>query len=60
MSSAPAGRRSVADRTKNLGVGDAAPDFELKAHTGETWRLSDHIGTRNVVIAFYPFAFTGT
>jgi peroxiredoxin len=60
MSSAPAGRRSVADRTKTLAVGDPAPDFELKANTGETWRLSDQRGARNVVLAFFPFAFTGT
>jgi len=52
------GRTSVASETSTLKVGDKAPDFELTAHnSGEKWRLSDQKG-KNVVIAFYPFAFT--
>lgn len=47
-------------------VGDEAPDFELEA-TGDTAgkggpgkkiRLSDYRGKKNVVLAFYPAAFT--
>lgn len=47
-------------------VGDEAPDFELEA-TGDTAgkagppkkvRLSDFRGKKNVVLAFYPAAFT--
>ena len=47
-------------------VGDEAPDFELPA-TGDvagkggprkTIRLSDYRGKKNVVLAFYPAAFT--
>jgi peroxiredoxin len=47
-------------------VGDQAPDFELTA-TGDTAgkggpqrkvRLSDYRGKTNVVLAFYPAAFT--
>jgi thioredoxin-dependent peroxiredoxin len=34
-------------------VGDAAPDFELPATGGRTYRLSDLRG-KNVVLAFYP------
>ncbi len=37
--------------------GDPAPDFEAKAHTGETVRLSDYKG-RIVVLYFYPRAMT--
>jgi peroxiredoxin len=37
--------------------GDAAPDFEVKNHRGETVRLSDYRG-RNVVLWFYPMADT--
>ncbi len=48
----------MASSTKTLKVGDAAPDFELKSHTGGTFRLSDNKGKKNVVMAFYPFAFT--
>jgi len=39
-------------------VGDSAPDFELANQFGEPVRLSDFRG-RNVVIVFYPFAFSG-
>ena len=53
------GRTSQADATATLRVGDRAPDFTLTSHTGEPWRLADARGG-NVVLAFYPFAFTAT
>jgi peroxiredoxin len=40
-------------------VGDKAPGFELKDNHGATVRLSDFRGRKNVVLIFYPFAFTG-
>ncbi|WP_155053884.1 peroxiredoxin [Streptomyces blattellae] len=40
-------------------VGDKAPDFELKDNHGRAVRLSDFRGDKNVVLLFYPFAFTG-
>ncbi|AKN69307.1 peroxiredoxin [Streptomyces sp. PBH53] len=40
-------------------VGDKAPDFELKDNHGRTVKLSDFHGEKNVVLLFYPFAFTG-
>ncbi|MGW0709961.1 peroxiredoxin [Streptomyces sp. NPDC002643] len=40
-------------------VGDKAPDFELKDNHGATVKLSDFRGEKNVVLLFYPFAFTG-
>ena len=53
------GRKSTADHTSTLKVGDVAPDFELKANNSDTtWKLSDQRGKRNVVIAFFPAAFT--
>jgi mycoredoxin-dependent peroxiredoxin len=41
-------------------VGDMAPDFELKSHLGQgkTVKLSDFRGKKNVVLAFYPLAWT--
>jgi mycoredoxin-dependent peroxiredoxin len=39
-------------------VGGAAPDFELVNQYGEPVRLSSFRG-RNVVLVFYPFAFSG-
>ena len=60
MATPVAGRTSLADSTKTVKVGDPAPDFELKTHTGEMWKLSDRKGKSNVVLAFYPFAFSPT
>ena len=45
-----------------LKVGDAAPDFKLKYFDGSNLKdvsLSDYRGKKNVVVAFYIFAFTG-
>ena len=43
----------------NLKVGEAAAVFTLRATDGKTYKLSDFIGKKNVVLAFYIFAFTG-
>jgi len=43
-------------------VGDVAPDFTLKYFDGndeKEVKLSDYRGKKNVVLAFYIFAFTG-
>ena len=45
-----------------LKVGDTAPDFKLQYFTGNDLKdvnLSDYRGKKNVVLAFYVFAFTG-
>jgi peroxiredoxin len=41
-------------------IGDMAPDFELKSHLekDKKVRLSDFRGKQNVVLAFYPLAWT--
>ncbi len=39
---------------KPVDVGDRAPDFALPNASGETVRLSDFLGKRNVVLYFYP------
>jgi peroxiredoxin len=41
-------------------VGQQAPDFELKDQHGTPVRLSSFRGKRNVVLVFYPLAFSGT
>lgn len=43
----------------NLKVGDAAPDFILIDTAGKEVKLADFKGKKNVVLAFYVFAFTG-
>lgn len=42
-----------------LKVGDIAPDFTLSNQYGEQVSLSSFRGKKNVVVMFYPFAFTG-
>jgi len=42
-----------------LEEGDKAPDFALQASDGTTYTLSEFVGVRPVVIAFFPKAFTG-
>jgi peroxiredoxin len=39
-------------------IGDEAPDFALPDQNRQTVRLSDFRGRKNVVIVFYPLAFT--
>lgn len=43
----------------DLKVGDDAPDFELSASDGKTYKLSDFKGKQAVVVAWFPRAFTG-
>lgn len=42
-----------------LAVGDAAPDFTLPGTDGMDAKLSSFRGKKNVVLAFFPKAFTG-
>jgi len=43
----------------SLEVGDQAPDFTLKDQNNQEWALSDFEGDRNVLVVFYPLAFSG-
>lgn len=40
-------------------VGGPAPDFTARNQYGETVRLADFRGRRDVVLVFYPYAFSG-
>lgn len=40
-------------------VGEEAPDFTLKSHDDEDVTLSSFRGAKNVVLAFFPAAFSG-
>lgn len=42
-----------------LSVGDQAPDFTLKDQNNQEVTLSSFRGVKNVLIVFYPLAFTG-
>jgi len=39
-------------------VGEEAPDFTLKSHLDGDVTISSFKGKKNVVLAFYPLAFT--
>ncbi len=46
----------------SLKVGDEAPDFSVAANSTSNRvavKLSDLRGTKNVILAFFPAAFTG-
>jgi peroxiredoxin len=43
----------------HLKVGDKAPGFTLPSTHGDAVELSSFLGKGNVVLAFYPAAFTG-
>ena len=43
----------------NLKVGDMAPDFNLPATDGKTYKLSDFRGKKTVALAIFVLAFTG-
>jgi AhpC/TSA family len=43
----------------SLKVGDMAPDFTLPSTAGKTVHLADYRGKQEVVLAFFPAAFTG-
>ena len=42
-----------------LEVGDAAPAVLFEVSTGESVALSQYVGERGVVLAWFPKAFTG-
>ncbi|MGD0478448.1 MAG: peroxiredoxin [Nitrososphaerales archaeon] len=44
--------------SKQLKVGDAAPDFALPSQTGEIVNLKDLVGKKEIVLYFYPKDYT--
>ncbi|CEG27075.1 thioredoxin-dependent thiol peroxidase [Bacillus sp. B-jedd] len=43
---------------EGLKAGDKAPTFTLEATTKEKISLSDYLGSKNIVVAFYGMDFT--
>jgi peroxiredoxin (alkyl hydroperoxide reductase subunit C) len=43
----------------SLQVGEQAPAFTLKDQNNQEWTLSEFRGERNVLVMFYPLAFSG-
>ena len=48
----------MANATKTLKVGDVAPNFELPTKDQRKIQLSDYRGQKNVLLLFYPLAWT--
>jgi peroxiredoxin len=41
-----------------IAAGMEAPDFELRSHLDDTVRLSEYRGKHNVLVVFFPMAWT--
>ncbi len=41
-----------------LEVGEKSPNFELQGSDGRVHRLADYLGKREIVLAWFPKAFT--
>jgi peroxiredoxin len=51
---------NLTSRDTVIGAGETAPDFELPTDVwGKTWKLSDALKQGDVILSFFPFAFTG-
>ncbi len=50
--------QSNKEKKMALKVGQLAPEFTLKSHSGNEVRLSDFLGKKNIVLAFFPLAWT--
>ena len=50
---------AASEAPRHVRVGQPAPDFDLPGSDGRRYRLSDYIGRKAVIIAWFPQAFTG-
>ena len=48
-----------ATRESVISPGEVAPDFTLQTQDREDWSLAEHVRKGDVVLCFFPFAFTG-
>lgn len=46
------------EKKTDLNVGDVAPAFQSTDANGLTWKSSDHLGKKFIVVYFYPGDFT--
>lgn len=62
LSGVSAFAQNVTPPKTNLKVGEEAPDFTVAARSnssGKDIKLSDFRGKKNVILAFFPAAFSG-
>jgi mycoredoxin-dependent peroxiredoxin len=48
----------MADLLSSVAVGSLAPDFDSRDQHGQPVHLADFRGSKNVVLVFFPYAFT--
>jgi len=51
---------NLSPRSTLLALGDVAPDFTLTDQNRKEWNLAENVKNGDVVLCFYPLAFTGT
>jgi peroxiredoxin Q/BCP len=56
---ASAGGTPAEEDKTELKRGDKAPSFQAIDDQGKTWKSSDHVGKKVIVVYFYPADFTG-
>jgi len=44
---------------EEVNVGDTAPQFSAQADNDQTWKSTDHVGKKVLVVYFYPADLTG-
>jgi peroxiredoxin Q/BCP len=52
------GGHTFAGGKGGVNVGDKAPEFEAKDDQGKSWKSTDHVGKKIIVVYFYPADFT--
>jgi peroxiredoxin len=50
---------TIKPRDKAIAVGESVPDFTLQTQDRKEWHLADNVKAGDVVLCFFPFAFTG-
>ena len=50
---------AAAQEKGKVKVGDKAPAFQATDENGRTWKSSEHVGKKVIVLYFYPADFTG-
>jgi peroxiredoxin Q/BCP len=46
-------------KAQDLKIGDKAPDFSMAGSDGKVHKLSEYLGKKPIVLAWFPKAFTG-
>lgn len=52
-------RNDLPPRSTPIAAGESAPNFELPDQDKNPWKLSEQLEQGDVVLCFYPLAFTG-